>query len=456
MNPEFTRNVWLELTPRRVLFMTVVLALIFFAAAVSGGSDWRPAAVAVFLYYFLVVFWGSRNAALAVVGEIRDRTWDSQRLSSLNAGQMTWGKLFGSTIYNWFGGGICLAVILTRDLVHQGVLHTLVELVYYIAVGVISQAASLLASLVAIRRKQRHTRLEIFVYQMAGIVAAIAVLLVWEAADPAGALLMGRKATDTIVWWGQIFDTRQFLLVSLAIFAAWTLVGCYREMRLELSMTNGPFVWLGFLVFIGLYTAGFDAWLTSGQQLTELDAVGRRLALAGSTFATLTYVMVLLEPKDRVLYRWIAGQIVTGRIDRAFYGFQAWMMSYIAALAVVVALTIRLIQFEGGFGEGPAVIVAGLGFLTRDVSIFVRLQSLPGRRRGDFAAVVVLFALYALLPAILGGLDLGGTLFCFYPKPTDPAWLGPVAAWTEAILVAATTIARLATGERSRARLAPA
>ena len=24
---------------------------------------------------------------------------------------MTWGKLFGSTIYNWFGGAICLAVV---------------------------------------------------------------------------------------------------------------------------------------------------------------------------------------------------------------------------------------------------------------------------------------------------------------------------------------------------------
>ena len=456
MNPELTRNLWLELTPRRVLFMTVVLALIFFAAAVSGGSDWRPAAVAVFLYYFLVVFWGSRNAALAVVGEIRDRTWDSQRLSSLSAGQMTWGKLFGSTAYNWFGGGICLAIILTRDLVHQGLLQTLVDFVYYVAVGLISQAAALLASLVAVRRKQRHTRLEIFVYQMAGIIAAIAVFLVWEAADPAGSFLVGRKATDTIIWWGQTFDARPFLLVSLALFAAWTLAGCYREMRLELSMTNGPFVWLGFLVFIGLYAAGFDAWLTSDRQLAVFDGVARRLALAGSTFGTLTYLMVLLEPKDRVRYRWIGGQIVTGRIDRAFYGFQAWMMSYIAAVAVAAALAVRLMQFEGGFGSDAATIVSGLGFLTRDVGIFVLLQSLPGRRRGDFATVVVLFTLYALLPAILGGLDLDGILFCFYPKPTMPLWLGPAAAWTEAVLVAATTIARLASSERAPARLAPA
>ena len=78
MNPEFRRNVWLELSPRRLMTMTVVLVLAFFAAALSG-NEWLPPATAVTLYYFIVVFWGSRNAALSVVGEIRDRTWDFQR-----------------------------------------------------------------------------------------------------------------------------------------------------------------------------------------------------------------------------------------------------------------------------------------------------------------------------------------------------------------------------------------
>ena len=33
-------------------------------------------------------------------------------------------------------------------------------------------------------------------------------------------------------------------------------------MRIELKMENGPLVWVGFLVFIGIYAAGFDVWLT--------------------------------------------------------------------------------------------------------------------------------------------------------------------------------------------------
>lgn len=75
------------------------LRIPFGAAALSAGTSYRPAAVATFLYYVIVVLWGSRNAALGVVGEIRERTWDVQRLSALSAGQMTWGKLFGATIY---------------------------------------------------------------------------------------------------------------------------------------------------------------------------------------------------------------------------------------------------------------------------------------------------------------------------------------------------------------------
>ena len=35
MNPEFRRNLWLELTPRRMTLMVVILALAFFAAALT-------------------------------------------------------------------------------------------------------------------------------------------------------------------------------------------------------------------------------------------------------------------------------------------------------------------------------------------------------------------------------------------------------------------------------------
>jgi hypothetical protein len=448
MNPEFRRNLWLELTPRRIVFMVAILALVFFAAGVSG--DYTPGTAARFLYYFIVIFWGARNAGLSVVGEIRDHTWDSQRLSSIGALQMTWGKLFGSTIYNWFGGAICLAVIAVQGFAAQSPVTVIIDLIYLVTAGLIAQSVSLLASLIAIRRRQKHSGLEVFLYQMAGIVAAVGVFYVWEAADPASAILLGRKATDFIAWWGATLDARPFLLVSLAVFAGWILTGCYREMRRELKLRNGPLVWLGFLIFIGLYVAGFDAWLSQDKETAQWSAVALRLALAATTYGLLTYLMVFLEPKDRVLYRWYGSQIGAGRIGSALGSLQAWIMSFFATLIVAVVLIVWL-GAHNQPGDYQAIVASGLGFLTRDVAIFVLFATLPGRRRGDFAVLATLVALYVLFPSILDGLGLHSAQMFFRPATTSPVWLGSSIAWAEAIAVLALAITRLALGEKAKA-----
>jgi hypothetical protein len=449
MNPEFQRNLWLELTPRRITLMIVLPALAFFAAAVSGDKDYGPGHVAQLLYYAIVVVWGTRNAALAVVGEIRERTWDMQLLSSIAPGAMTWGKLFGATVYNWFGGAICLAVMTSGTIAHAGAAAALIDFVYFLAVGAISQAAAFLASLVAIRRRQSHSRLDIFIYQMVGLAAAMAVYSIWSIADPAGSILFHKTASDTVVWWGRIVDTRGFLLVSLAVFTAWTLLACYREMRLELKMKNGTLVWLSFLVFIGVYVAGFDAWLNSDKSIAGFDAVSLRLALASTTFIVLTYLMVVLEPKDRVHLRWLGSQITSGRFSAAWNGLQTWMTAYLAAMLCSIVLLIWLHQFRPDAMEQLVLLAAVLGFLTRDVSIFVFMRSLPGRRRGDLAALAILFALYVLVPAIFKGIGLSNLLMLFFPQPTSPLWISPAVAWAEGIAAAVFAVGRIALSRSS-------
>lgn len=444
MNPELRRNLWLELSPRRITLMTVMLALVIFAAAIGKDAEYRPAAVAEILYFFIVVFWGTRNAALAVVGEIRDRTWDGQRLSALTPSEMTWGKLFGATAYNWYGGFLLLGVILVSDLAQKGAGPAVLNLVYLVAVGVVAQATSLLASLVAIRRRQRHTRLEVFGYQILGLIAAS---VVWDIIEPNGLLELLHGSKDTIVWWGQPFNSRLFLVVSLVIFTNWIIVGCHRAMRVELQMRNGPLVWLGFLAFMGIYVAGFDAWLSTDKTMAEWTATALRLGLAASTFGILTYLMVLLEPKDIVRYRWIGAQFASGKIGVAFWSFQAWMFAWIATVAVSVALAIAV----NGHADAllaQAFIASALGFLTRDVALFVLFQTLPGRRRGDFAALMALLALYALLPAIANSLGVTNAMPFFFPKPSDPVWFGPVVAWAEALVVTTLAITRVALGEK--------
>jgi len=454
MNPEFQRNLWLELSPRRMLLMAVLLALAFGASALSAGQGYTVADTARWLYYAIVVVWGTRNAATAVVGEIRDRTWDMQLLSALAPGAMMWGKLFGTTSFNWFGGAICLVVILGDTAAHQGIAAAAIGLVYYLTVGVIAQAAALLASLVAIRRRHAHSRLDVFVYQAVGIAAAFAVYWVWSIVDPASALLARKPATDFIVWWGRTLDARAFLLVSLALFAAWTLAGCYREMRLELKMRNGTAVWLGFLAFIGLYVAGFDAWLTKDKLAAGYDPVAIRLLLAMSGYAVLSYIMVILEPKDRVQYRWLGSQLSTAHLGAFFAGLQAWMMAYAAALACSAALIARLEIVHPEMQTDAAFIATGAGFLTRDMALFVLMRSRSGRR-GDLAALGILFAAYVLAPAILKGLGFPGLQMLFFPQPDATGWIGAAFAWAEGVGVAALAFSRASIRRSSADRSRP-
>jgi len=174
-----------------------------------------------------------------------------------------------------------------------------------------------------------------------------------------------------------------------------------------------------------------------------------RLALAVSTFAIITYAMVLLEPKDRVLYRWLGAELSRGHLDRVVSGLQGWMMSYLAGSAVVVALIVWLANNQAF--PAAAYVGSAFGFLTRDVAIFVLLQTLSGPRRGDFAAVATLFALYVLAPAILNGLDLKQALVVFYPETSQPIWLSPAIAWAEALTVASMAVGRVALNGRAAA-----
>ena len=88
--------------------------------------------------------------------------------------------------------------------------------------------------------------------------------------------------------------------------------------------------------------------------------------------------------------------------------------------------------------------LVALGFLTRDVSIFVLMRSLPGRRRGDLAALGILFALYVLAPAIFKGVGLNSLLMLFFPQPTSPLWMSPALAWAEGIALASFALGRVA------------
>ena len=153
MNPEFQRHLYLEFSNSRLVglpaFLLVVFSLTFLIDEKTLSE--ATANTAIGLYIVIVLFWGSKQAGESIYEELRNNTWDIQRTSAISPWSLAWGKLIGSTLYNWYGGLLCLLVytLATPEPEYIGLTWF-----YSIACGLLAQGLSLLIALFALRRKQ--------------------------------------------------------------------------------------------------------------------------------------------------------------------------------------------------------------------------------------------------------------------------------------------------------------
>ena len=437
MNPELLRNFWLEATPFKLVQTAGLLLLVFGLCLAAPGGILSPDHAAMALYWLFAVLWGTRSAAMSVVGEIRERTWDGQKLSSLGPGEMMWGKLLGATSANWFGALPCLVVILMPVWIGAGAARALSYGAILLALGLFAQAVALLSSLILIRRDTGNWRLDAFLCQVAGIGAGLLYYSLWSSASA-----FERNGDNAVVWWGHAFDLNSFHMVSLLLFLGWALVGCWRAMRAELRFANGPFVWLAYLVYLGIYSAGFESSIPQVVLLYigGLSPTAVRLGLAGFALLSSAYGMTFLEPKDPVRLRWLGEQARAGRIAKAFLALDTWMLSTAAAMTVGLLLAVVLAS-EGAMIYALAVL-AMLGFLIRDVAIFVMARALAGNK-GDFAALATLGVSYLLLPMVFRVVGFSGLQFLFVPVLDHTVVFGAVASWAQGLVAALWTMHKI-------------
>jgi hypothetical protein len=118
------------------------------------------------------------------------------------------------------------------------------------------------------------------------------------------------------------------------------------------------------------------------------------------------------------------------------------MLSTAAAMAAGLLLALALAS--GGAVNLALAVLAMLGFLTRDVAIFVVMRKLAGNK-GDFAALAILGALYLAAPMLLKGLGLRAADFIFLPVIGSVA--GVAMAWGQGIIAALWTMRRVQVAE---------
>ncbi|MGE3936390.1 MAG: hypothetical protein AB7F67_24215 [Rhodospirillaceae bacterium] len=421
MNPELQRNLWLTITPRRLVLdgLLIAVVLLLSVGLPAGLREGRMLDHARYLYLFFAVLLASRDAAVCIVAEIRDRTWDQQRLSALGAWSMLWGKLVGATASRWLAALICLAAIVAvspRDTALR--LHELV------LIALVAQVAALLASLIGIRRRAARSRMEAYLYQGVGLAAAVGFMLQWPST----------YTDEWSIWWGWRIGIFWLATASAVAAIGWAIVGCHRLLRRELLMQNAPYVWLGFLAFVAVYAAGWEI---------ESNRAAFRLLLATASLAAVTYVAIVLDAHDAVHYRRVAALWRAGATGDAMRLLPTWVTAFAAtaigwmALLVAIATTPEPID---GIDRG-ATLAAALGFLARDCALLLLLQ-FRLRRGAEAAGLFLLFVAYWVLPTL--ALQLGAVTWPFWPMVSDaaagigsqsaPGYAAVAAGWVQAAL----------------------
>ena len=400
-NPELQRYAWLELTPQRLIVMPIVLALIFLIAWQLGlrDADYKEAlpSTAIAIFGVLVGLWGGLKAAGAVIEDVNNNSWDLQRLSSLSPWSLTVGKLFGSTLYVWYGALICLLVYVLS--VHESASEIMLTVTSSLLSGLMCHAAALLASMQDIKHQTVKKKRAVFGYFIfGGIISSVL-------ATPMRIAAISGTSSSMAKWYGLSFDPLWFVLISSLIFLGWLVVGIYWQMRGQLKMRTNPLLWLGFLLYIIFYYSGFiifnDAPRYQSGWLAFISFFIVMIAF---------YVTLLLEPWDSNLYKRLLDYRQAKNKTKLFDQFPRWLATY--GLAVVIWLLLAV------SGHSLRVVLIGLSmlvFAARDIALLHWLKFTPNNRRAIAAGLFYLLVLYVLLPLLFYVVGARQMVYLFTP-----------------------------------------
>jgi len=408
--------------------MPAVLAAILLLVSLISNEHPHQALVSgtQTLFGIIVFVWGTRLASDSVISEIKDRTWDSQRMSSIGAWSMTWGKLFGSTIYQWYGGLLCLLVygVLT---IGDPDAKTLFTFALFISAGLFGQSVALLTSLQAVNKERSRIKSQASAFFVLGLIVSTMIL------PPA------LNSTSSFRWFGITFQGSQFLLVSVIVFLCWTIFGIYRLMRAELQMRNGPFVWLSFACFLAAYFAGYPFIANGSERLSS------RFFVAYVVGVVLTYVMALSERKDPVAIHRLLVSYARKEWRRILQETPCWLITllpvFIAACGTALTSDDSVYVWSKSLGSWTFMLASFL-FLLRDICLILFFNFAKNPKRADMIMILSLGLLYWVIPGIMNSMGFDAATAMFWPQSDHKSFIGVVAAGLELSLVMVLVVKR--------------
>ncbi len=466
MNPELKRNLTIELTRQRLIAMPVILGLVFTAAATAGDAG-TVATVSRIAFWALILLWGTRKAAGVFDAELLNNTWDGQRMSALSAMELFLGKLFGGLGFILYGASICVVVSIVaqsveladinpRSLPDQWQVKIILSGIGELLAALLAITTSMFVAVILMKRARTSKGISVTLCQFFAIGAAALIWLTWTVSTSSPDLEIGRIFNNASpkphIWYGIAFSPRWFAIASLVVFLGWAVTGIIRELGTLLQFRSLRWMWLVFVLFAGVYVAGFEAIYADMEQ-----SPGRITVFLGIIWAVglvLTYIAIFIEPKSINDYR----TFLTALGHGSARGFLEKNPFWVASLAVALVALI-LVAFIGGppalnpslgytphagtLGASPRLMLISLTlFALRDYAIILALNFRANAKRADLAALIYLMVLYFVAPIIVGVLGEFQTttqlaLGLFRPQPEEPAYLSILPIAIETVLATA-------------------
>jgi hypothetical protein len=414
INPEFRRNVWVQFTWTRLLAapLLTVIACYAYLLIADHNYRWLQNAAELIGGGVIIGLLGTRRAADSLAEEVSGGTWDNQRMSGLGAWQMTWGKLIGSTAFNWYCAAIAVLLVLwTSNRIEElgGIGRPALDVIFdFVVGGLMAQAAAFAIALILMRKAARYRRLTITLAQSCGfLLYFFFVRGGFGAQSPARFHSDSFSLAHTITWYGHDYDAPLFRLALLAIACGWAVLGAYRLMRVELQYRCQPWVWTLFLVFMAVLVAGFPP--------------APQLGYAFLALIILTYGAFFADNRDPVRYHWALLALRERKWSQAFAGVPWWVISYVFAAIVGTVLALNLPDLN--LGEVPETAPPALKlvmlvpqhlatslmltmlFVLRDLLVMLWFSCSPWRAKADVAGIIYLALAYWPLAAILWATD---------------------------------------------------
>lgn len=398
MNPELRRHLWTDLGLHARIIVPLVLGAL--AASVLAGGSQRAlehlADGAATLFVVLTIGWGSMRAFNSVTEEVRDRTWDFQRMAAISPASMALGKVFGAPILPWYVGLWCLAAYAVAGLL-AGLPRVGSTLVMLWGSAVLLHALGVAASAVSARigMGERSRRL-VLLAALLGVVVGLPLVPV---------IVDLRSAQDQFIpWWGWQLPAHGFTAASVLAFAGWALLAAWRAMAREFRepLRHGPS--LLFALFCGLWIAGL-----ARSTLGTAQALSVVLGSASAVLVLLAYLGVPLDPWTHVrMARWRRSQGPSRRLP-------GWALDAPAA-ALLAGTGLVLASAAGGELRQQLLLACALALMVlRDAALVAcltlsRTLRNPVGRAGFYILIADL-----LLPLLLTTMGLRGAAAVVFP-----------------------------------------